>query len=241
MSNPTAFQTSRLQFRPLTDTEVMEKSSLIPPRETAQTVDASHDPWYQVWEITDRYSTVARPIYAYFNGPPQGGVTELDISVDYGQTAAERAVEAAVTLSRRALRRPGTNLIRVYPSQCEEAFLSAASAAGLTTASNGMALCEKGATPWTYVSMCVGIVVGAIVGFTWKGKLWAIIIGFLLFGLIGSLIDMKIRLGWHKKTRDSRPIRRKDHLSLSEDEKADDMAVDEDTDDGSAEEVPPEE
>ncbi len=241
MNSPTAFQTSRLQFRPLEDTEVVEKASLIPPRETAPEAGASRDPWYQVWEITDRYSTVARPIYAYFNGPPQGGVTELDISVDYGQTAAERAVEAAVALSRRALRRPGTNLVRVYPSQCEEAFLSAASAAGLTTASNGMALCEKGATPWTYVMMCVGIVVGAIVGFTWKGKLWAIIIGFLLFGLIGSLIDMKIRLGWHRKTRDSRPIRRKDRPSLSGDETADDAATDKKTDNGSAEEVPPEE
>ncbi len=104
-----------------------------------------------------------------------------------------------------------------------------------------MALCEKGATPWTYVMMCVGIVVGAIVGFTWKGKLWAIIIGFLLFGLIGSLIDMKIRLGWHRKTRDSRPIRRKDRPSLSGDETADDAATDKKTDNGSAEEVPPEE
>ena len=70
-----------------------------------------------------------------------------------------------------------------------------------------MAVKDRAPSPWTYVMMCVGIVAGAVVGYAWKGKLWAIVIGFLLFGLIGSMMDMRVKLGRYKLSKESRPIR----------------------------------
>ena len=157
--------------------------------------------WTTAWEITDGEKTD----YARFCGEPQGGVTELDITLS--SLGADKAAAAASALADEALKQKGLNIVRIYPASDTEAFVKAAHETGLTTASNGMAVKERGPSPWTYVMMCVGIVAGAVVGYAWKGKLWAIVIGFLLFGLIGSMLDMRVKLGRYKLSKGSRPIR----------------------------------
>lgn len=157
--------------------------------------------WASVWEITDG----TRTDHARFCGEPQGGVTELDITLS--SLGAEKAALAASALAGEALKHRGLNTVRIYPASDTEAFLKAAHEAGLTTASNGMAVKDRAPSPWTYVMMCVGIVAGAVVGFAWKGKLWAIVIGFLLFGLLGSMMDMRVRLKRYRMARSSRPFR----------------------------------
>ena len=157
--------------------------------------------WASVWEITDGEKTD----YARFGGAPEGGVTELDITLS--SLGAAKAAAAASALAGAAVKEKGVNYVRIYPASDTEAFVNAAHEAGMTTASNGMAVKDRPASGWTYVLMCVGIVAGAAVGYAWKGKLWAIVIGFLLFGLIGSMIDMRIRLARYKHSKSSRPIR----------------------------------
>ena len=157
--------------------------------------------WASAWEITDGEKTD----YARFCGEPRGGVTELDITLT--SLGAEKAATAASALAEAALKEKGLNTVRIYPASDTEAVVKAAHEAGLTTASNGMAVKDRAPSPWTYVMMCVGIVAGAVVGYAWKGKLWAIVIGFLLFGLIGSMMDMRVKLGRYKLSKESRPIR----------------------------------
>lgn len=167
----------------------------------AEYAPADTGEWASVWEITDGKGTD----FARFCGEPKGGVTELDISLS--SLGAEKAAAAASALAAEALKQKGLNTVRIYPASDTDAFVKAAHDAGLTTASNGMAVKDRAPTPWTYFMMCVGIVAGAAVGFAWKGKLWAIIIGFLLFGLIGSMMDMRVKLGRYKQAKGSRPIR----------------------------------
>ena len=164
-------------------------------------VSSGSGEWASMWEITDGSGTD----YARFCGEPQGGVTELDITLS--SLGAEKAAAAASALAEEALKQKGLNIVRIYPASDSEAFVKAAHEAGLTTASNGMAVKERGPSPWTYVMMCVGIVAGAVVGYAWKGKLWAIVIGFLLFGLIGSMMDMRVKLGRYKLSKNSRTVR----------------------------------
>ena len=166
-----------------------------------QYAPAGSGEWASVWEITDGNGTD----YARFCGEPEGGVTELDITLS--ALGAGKAAAAAQALAAEALKEKGLNTVRIYPASDTDAFVKAAHDAGLTTASNGMAVKDRAPSPWTYVMMCVGIVAGAAVGFAWKEKLWAIVIGFLLFGLIGSMMDMRVKLGRYKQAKGSRPIR----------------------------------
>ena len=202
MTSSIELKSRHLRVRPLSGAELSRMAADSPDntiyadRLQALNGNTENGLWYTGWIISLSEQPDSTMGIMYFDGPATAGRVHFHCEIFPDYRGRGLAGEAAELLLKWAFRQPQVYVVRsAADDEYSRKLLAELSFTAVSDdGSVGLYEKEKPASAGLPILMCVGLVVGLIVGFTWKGKLWMGVAGVLAFAVLGVLVDAKDRL-----------------------------------------------